>query len=249
MTNAAADPALQVERIEMVLGEGAHSVNALRGVSLSLTPGDLLLVMGPSGSGKSTLLSIMGCILKPTRGEVSVAGLPTGNMDTEGLARLRRRHIGFVFQSYNLFPGLTARENVEASLAIRGCSAKDARQAAESALHSVGLSHRVRSLPGQMSGGEQQRVAIARAVVGKPSIILADEPTAALDGEAGRGVLQHLRRLAKEEHCAVLMVSHDARALPFADQVLSMADGRILSAQTPSDYLQSTTISGEHAHA
>jgi len=249
MTNAAANPVLQAERIEMVLGEGARSVNALRGTSVSLAAGDLLLVMGPSGSGKSTLLSILGCILKPTRGEVRVAGQATGNMDAEALAELRRRYIGFVFQSYNLFPGLTARENVEASLAIRSCRAKDAREAAEKALHSVGLSHCLQSLPRQMSGGEQQRVAIARAIVANPKIILADEPTAALDGESGRGVLQQLRRLAKQERCAVLMVSHDARALPFADQVLSMADGQILNAQTPSEYLLSNTVPGEHAHA
>jgi len=244
------DAVLEAENIEMVLGEGARRVQALKGVCLSLVVGEFALLVGPSGSGKSTMLSIMGCILKPTKGEVRVEGRPTGNMDTERLAQLRRRHVGFVFQSYNLFPGLTARQNVEASLAIRDRRAADSRQVAEKALRSVGLGHRLHSLPGQMSGGEQQRVAIARAIVGNPSIILADEPTAALDGEAGRGVLQELRRLAREEGRAVLAVSHDARAFPFADRIVCMEDGRILSTVTGPDLAPaSPRVSGDDRHA
>lgn len=241
------DAVLEAENIEMVLGDGARRIQALKGVCLSLVAGEFALLVGPSGSGKSTMLSIMGCILKPTKGDVRVKGRPTGNLDTESLAQLRRRHVGFVFQSYNLFPGLTARQNVEASLAIRDQRAADPREAAEKALRSVGLGHRLQSLPGQMSGGEQQRVAIARAIVANPSIILADEPTAALDGEAGRGVLQELRRLAREEGRAVLAVSHDARAFPFADRIVCMEDGKILSAATALDLAAASPhISGDH---
>lgn len=238
---------LEAENIEMVLGDGARRVHALKGVNLSLVAGEFVLLVGPSGSGKSTLLSIMGCILKPTSGEVRVEGAATGKMDAEGLAQLRRRHIGFVFQSYNLFPGLTARQNVEASLAIRDHRAADSRQVAERTLRSVGLGHRLQALPGHLSGGEQQRVAIARAIVSNPSIILADEPTAALDGEAGRGVLEELRRLARDEGRAVLAVSHDARAFPFADRVVCMEDGRTISAVTELDFAgASPRVSGGH---
>lgn len=244
------DAVLEAENVEMVLGDGARRVQALKGVCLSLVIGEFALLVGPSGSGKSTLLSIMGCILKPTKGEVRVEGRPTGNLDPESLAQLRRRHFGFVFQSYNLFPGLTARQNVEASLAIRDRRAGDSRVAAEKALQSVGLGHRLQSLPGQMSGGEQQRVAIARAIVANPSIILADEPTAALDREAGRAVLQELRRLAREEGRAVLAVSHDARAFPFADRIVCMEDGKILTAASEPDLAPaSPRISGDNRHA
>ncbi len=244
------DPVLEVENIEMVLGDGARCVQALKGVCLSLAAGEFVLLVGPSGSGKSTLLSIMGCILKPTRGVVRVEGRSTEKMDKERLAQLRRKHVGFVFQSYNLFPGLTARQNVEASLAIRGHRAADPRETAENALRSVGLAHRLHSLPGQLSGGEQQRVAIARAVVANPSIILADEPTAALDSEAGRGVLQELRRLAREQGRAVLAVSHDARAFPFADRIVCMQDGRILSAGTEPDLTPALPrLAGDNCHA
>jgi len=244
------DAVLEAENIEMVLGDGARSVQALKGVCLSLVAGEFVLLVGPSGSGKSTLLSIMGCILKPTRGVVRVEGQSTENMDKERLAQLRRQHVGFVFQSYNLFPGLTARQNVEASLAIRGLRAALSRETAENALRSVGLAHRLHSLPGQMSGGEQQRVAIARAVVSNPSIILADEPTAALDSEAGRGVLQELRRLAREQGRAVLAVSHDARAFPFADRIVCMQDGRILSAAAELDPASALPrLAGDNSHA
>ncbi len=221
--------ALEADNVEMVLGRGASSVRALKGVGLSVAAGQLTLLIGPSGCGKSTLLSILGCILTPTGGSVRVQGCAASGMDSEQLAELRRRHIGFVFQSYNLFPGLTALENVRTGLAIRGRALLDSGKAARSALEAVGLGHRIGSLPSQLSGGEQQRVAIARATAGNPSIILADEPTAALDSEAGRGVMQQFRRLAKDDHRAVLVVSHDARALPFADRVISMEDGRILA--------------------
>lgn len=224
MTSATA---LDAENIEMRLGHGAARVHALKGVSLKLLTGQLTLLIGPSGSGKSTLLSIMGCILKPSSGSIRVAGSSTDKLDSERLSELRRRHIGFVFQSYNLFPGLTALENVRTGLAIRGRTTTNTLLAARAALEKVGLGNRLQTLPGQLSGGEQQRVAIARAMVGDPAIILADEPTAALDGTAGSNVLEQLRRLAVQEKRAVLVVSHDARALPFAQRVVTLEDGLI----------------------
>ncbi len=229
MMLAGPEPVLEAHGVEMFLGEGAARVHALKGVSLSVAPGELTLLMGPSGSGKSTLLSILGCILKQSKGTVRIAGCATTTLNTEQLAALRREHIGFVFQSYNLFPGLTALENVRTGLAIRGRSAQNTVEAAARALEAVGLSHRMKSLPGQLSGGEQQRVAMARAIVASPGIILADEPTAALDSEAGRNVMQQLQRLSREQGCAVLVVSHDNRVLAFADRVVGMQDGRILS--------------------
>ncbi len=229
MIPAQSEPVLQARDVEMFLGEGAARVHALKGVSLTVAPGELTLLMGPSGSGKSTLLSILGCILKQSKGTVRVAGCDTTKLNTEQLAALRREHIGFVFQSYNLFPGLTALENVKTGLAIRRRAAQDPAEAAKQALEAVGLGHKIRSLPGHLSGGEQQRVAMARAIVANPGIILADEPTAALDSEAGRNVMQQLQRLSREQGCAVLVVSHDNRVLPFADRVVEMQDGKILT--------------------
>jgi putative ABC transport system ATP-binding protein len=226
--------ALEASNIEMTLGRGASGVQALKGVCLSIAAGQLTLLMGPSGSGKSTLLSIFGCILRQSSGTLRVQGSSTDKMDFEQLAELRRRHFGFVFQSYNLFPGLTALENVRTGLAIRARSMIDAPASARSALEAVGLGHRLQSLPGQLSGGEQQRVAIARAIVAGPSIILADEPTASLDGNAGRSVMEQLQRLSSQDKCAVLVVSHDARALPFADRIITMEDGRILGSANAS---------------
>jgi putative ABC transport system ATP-binding protein len=233
---------LEANNICMTLGRGAVRVEALKGVNISLTPGELTLLMGPSGSGKSTLISILGCILKQTKGTLRIQGVLTDDMDAEQLAEVRRGHIGFVFQSYNLFPGLTALENVRTGLAIRVHRSQNTTIAARTALEAVGLSHRLQSLPGQLSGGEQQRVAIARAIVGGPSIILADEPTAALDGNSGRNVMQQLHRLSTQNNCAVLVVSHDARALSFADRVITMEDGRILSASN--DYSDTRSPEG-----
>ncbi len=221
--------ALEAENVAMTLGTGAASVQALKGVSLSLLAGQLTILMGPSGSGKSTLLAILGCILTPTAGTVRVSGSATAGMDSEQLAQVRRQHIGFVFQSYNLFPGLTALDNVQTGLAIRKREARQSAETARLALQSVGLDHKLAALPRHLSGGEQQRVAIARAIAGDPSIVLADEPTAALDSVAGRTVMQQFQRLASEEGRAVLVVSHDARALPFAGRVVTMEDGAILS--------------------
>ncbi|MGE0765479.1 MAG: ABC transporter ATP-binding protein [Hyphomicrobiaceae bacterium] len=228
-------PVLQAKGIVKELGQGAGKVRALKGVNVTLNPGELTLLMGPSGSGKTTLLSIMGCILSPTEGELSILGESTKGLDAEELARLRRRHIGFVFQSYNLFPTLNAVENVKLALDVRGIRGKAATEAATAALTAVGLSHRLRSYPRNMSGGEQQRVAVARALAGSPALLLADEPTAALDSENGQAVMALLAELASDNSRAILAVTHDSRTLPYADRIIRIEDGRIVGEerQTP----------------
>ncbi len=220
---------LQAENIVKVLGQGAAEVHALKGVNVSLGTGELTLLMGPSGSGKTTLLSILGCILSPTEGAVSVGGQSTEGAEPEELADLRRRNIGFVFQSYHLFPTLTATDNVRLALDVRGERGRKAVSRARDALAMVGLAHKLTSFPGQMSGGEQQRVAIARAIVGDASAILADEPTAALDSENGHAIMTILSEIASDAARGVLVVTHDPRLLPFATRIVRIEDGRIVS--------------------
>jgi putative ABC transport system ATP-binding protein len=219
-----------MEAIDVVkiLGRGPSQVKALRGVSLALAGGELTLLIGPSGSGKTTLLSILGCILSPTSGTVRVCGQSTDQMQPEDMARIRRDHIGFIFQSYHLFPTLTAQDNVRLALDVRGEPSRSAIVKARKALAVVGLSHKMKSFPRQLSGGEQQRVAIARAIVGNPSAILADEPTSALDSENGEAIMKVLAQIAKEQARAVLVVTHDPRILPFANRIVKIEDGRIV---------------------
>ena len=219
---------LSAKNIVKELGHGAGMVRALKGVSLSLYAGELTLLMGPSGSGKTTLLSILGCILAPTSGEVIVAGESLAGLNPDGLADLRRRHIGFVFQSYNLFPTLNALENVRLALDVRGMRGQEGHVRSEKALRDVGLGHRLRNYPRNLSGGEQQRVAVARALAGTPSVILADEPTAALDSENGQSVMALLSEIAKDKSRAVLAVTHDSRTIPFADRIIRIEDGLIV---------------------
>ncbi|KAB2850507.1 MAG: ABC transporter ATP-binding protein [Hyphomicrobiaceae bacterium] len=216
-----------VRGVQKVLGAGASQVMALKGVDLDLMAGELTLLMGPSGSGKTTLLSILGCILTPTEGELYIAGSSTGGLSSDGLAHLRRTTVGLVFQSYNLFPTLTATENIMLALDVRG-KKRSTRAIADAALAEVGLSHRRNAYPGQMSGGEKQRVAIARALAGKPAVILADEPTAALDGENGRAVMELLAQAAKDPSRTVLAVTHDHRTLRYADRIIRIEDGRLV---------------------
>jgi putative ABC transport system ATP-binding protein len=209
------------------LGSGAARVAALKGVTLSLNGGELTLLMGPSGSGKTTLLSILGCMLTPTDGTVRICGRSTAGLGPEEMAQLRRQHVGFVFQSFHLFPTLSATDNVRLALDVRGDPARTARAKSKEALARVGLANKAKALPRVLSGGEQQRVAIARAIVGSPSVILADEPTAALDGENGRAIMKILAEIASEPARAVLIVTHDPRLLPFADRIVHIEDGRI----------------------
>jgi putative ABC transport system ATP-binding protein len=223
---------LEADKVSKVLGHGAGEVHALRGVDLTLHGGELTLLMGPSGSGKTTLLSVLGCMLAPSSGRVRVCGHDTANAGPETLAQLRRQHIGFIFQTYHLFPTLTAAENIQLALDVRGESSAKARKRAHEALARVGLAHKVGSFPREMSGGEQQRVAIARAIVSNPSAILADEPTAALDTENGQAIMAILAEIAKEPGRGVLVVTHDARLLPFADRIHRIEDGRIVGVES-----------------
>ena len=219
-----------VEAIDVVkfLGSGAARVTALKGVSLALSGGELTLLMGPSGSGKTTLLSVLGCMLTPTRGTVRVRSLSTQGLGPEDLAKLRRDHVGFIFQSYHLFPTLTAAENVRLVFDVRGERSARALVKAKEALATVGLAHKTKAFPIELSGGEQQRVAIARAIAGNACAILADEPTAALDGENGHAIMSVLAGIAKDPTRAVLVVAHDPRILPFADRVVRIEDGLIV---------------------
>src|ERR1700730_14176149 len=222
------EPLAEAADIVKFLGSGAGQVQALKGISLTLSGGELTLLMGPSGSGKTTLLSIIGCMLRPTRGAVRVCGKSTVDLGPEEAAKLRRDHIGFVFQSYHLFPTLTAAENVQLVFDVRGESSARALVKAREALAKVGLSHKMKAFPLELSGGEQQRVAIARAVVGNAAAILADEPTAALDSENGHDIMTVLAAIAKDSSRAVFVVTHDPRILPFADRILRIEDGRIV---------------------
>lgn len=217
------------------LGQGAGLVRALKGVSLDIRAGELTLLMGPSGSGKTTLLSILGCILRQTRGDLVIAGTNTLNLKPEAMADLRRNHVGFVFQSYNLFPTLTAMENVMLALDVRGRMPADAPQRTKNALDAVGLSHRINTYPAKLSGGEKQRVAIARALAGSPSVMLADEPTAALDSENGQSVMQLMSDVSKDHSRAVLCVTHDHRILKYADRIIRIEDGVISTDERPKE--------------
>ncbi len=219
---------LSAKNIVKELGSGAASILALKGVDLELKSGELTLLMGPSGSGKTTLLSILGCIMTATSGTLTVAGTDTAGLDAEELTVLRREHMGFIFQSYNLFPTLSALENVRIALDVRGCKGFKASSRAEEVLREVGLGTRLMNHPGNLSGGEQQRVAVARAIASSPSIILADEPTAALDSENGHAVMELLARIAHDQGRCVLAVTHDPRTLGYADRVVRIEDGLIV---------------------
>jgi putative ABC transport system ATP-binding protein len=219
---------IEAKGIQKTLGRGAGEVQALRGIDLSLGRGELTLLMGPSGSGKTTLLLILGCMLAPSSGTVTVCGTSTSEADKEGLAKIRRDHIGFVFQSYHLFPTLTAAQNVQLALDIRGEHGRHAAKKAQEALKMVGIEQKADALPGGLSGGEQQRVAIARAFVANPSVTLADEPTSALDGNKGRMIMRILADAAHERQRAVLVVTHDPRVMPFADRIIEIEDGLLV---------------------
>jgi len=222
------EPVIEATDAVMFLGDGAARVQALRGVSLAIAGGELTLLMGPSGSGKTTLLSILGCMLTPSSGTVRVRGHATAGARPEELARLRREHVGFVFQSYHLFPTLTALDNVRLALDVRGENSRQAKHKARDALATVGLVAKMKSYPRELSGGEQQRVAIARAIVGNASAILADEPTAALDSENGHAIMTVLSEIAKDRGRGVLVVTHDPRIVPFADRIVRIEDGIII---------------------
>lgn len=223
----ASSPILEVRAVTKTYGVGTGRVVALEAATLALKRGRVLLIMGPSGSGKTTLLSIMGCILRPSGGRVIVDGEDIGALGEDALPDIRRRHFGFVFQSFNLFGSLTARENVEVVLRMKGATAKTIRPQAAALLDRVGLVRRAHAYPRDLSGGEKQRTALARALAGDPPIVLADEPTANLDSKTGREVLTLLRDLAEQAGKAVAIVSHDAKAEELAHRVVILEDGKL----------------------
>jgi putative ABC transport system ATP-binding protein len=218
---------LEARDVTKTFEEGANRVEVLKGVSLDIAPGEVVSLEGPSGSGKTTLLSILGCILTPTSGEVVVAGERARSDRPEALRSIRRRSIGFVFQQYNLFPALSALENVEYSLNVKGVDGRLARAQASGALERVGLADRMHFLPRDLSGGQKQRIAIARALAGSPQVLLADEPTANLDTAVGTQVLHLFRDLAKQEKKGLVIVTHDPKVREIADRVVGISDGRL----------------------
>ena len=218
---------LEIHDLTKVYGAGETRVVAVDRVGLDLNRGELLLIMGPSGSGKTTLLSMMGCILRPSDGRIFLDGAEVSALDEARLPEIRRRFIGFVFQSFNLFPFLTALENVELVLRLKHVPREQRRSQALRLMERVGLAKRTHLYPADLSGGEKQRTALARALAGDPPIILADEPTANLDSHTGQEVLLLLRGLAEQGGNAVAVVSHDPRAEHLAHRVVVLADGRL----------------------
>jgi putative ABC transport system ATP-binding protein len=235
---------LELQRVSKVYGQGAAQVHALDRVTLSVDEGEMVAVMGPSGSGKSTLLTIAGSLEAPTEGQVRVRGAELAVMSPNDKARLRRRTIGYVFQDYNLLPGLTAAENVSLPLELDGCPARRARATGLAALAELGLAHRAESYPDELSGGERQRVAIARAVVGERSLVLADEPSGALDSGNAEAVMRLVHEACKNGGVAAVVVTHDAQLASWADRVVFLRDGRITQQNAPASDPQSLLARG-----
>jgi putative ABC transport system ATP-binding protein len=223
---------LELRGVCKTYGAGAAQVRALAGVDLSVAAGQMVAVMGPSGSGKSTLLTIAGSLEEPDRGEVLVAGAVVGELSRGDKARLRRRTVGYVFQDFNLLPGLTAAENVALPLELDGTPARTARAAGLQALAEVGLTDQASRFPDQLSGGERQRVAIARAVAGERRLLLADEPSGALDSANAESVMRLIHNACKRGVAAVV-VTHDAQLASWADRVVFLRDGRIVDQTAP----------------
>ena len=212
---------------------GTIEVNAVAGVSLAIHAGEMVAMVGPSGSGKSTLLNLLGALDRPDSGEILIAGVALSRLDDRGRTRLRREKVGLIFQFFNLMPLLTARENIALPLLLAGVSSKDAERRADELLQKVGLGQRAIHTPEELSGGEMQRVAIARALAPRPPVLLADEPTGNLDSKVGTEVLALLRAAARDEGCAIFMVTHDPHAANVSDRVLEFKDGLLVSEHVP----------------
>ena len=231
---------LRAEELTKRFGTPRTQVVAVDGVSFGADQSEILLIMGPSGSGKTTLLTMLGGLLRPTSGRVVLDGIDIASMSRSGLPRVRREHVGFVFQSFNLLESLTALENVEVALNVAGVGGREARTRARELLVEAGLESRLDFRARDLSGGEKQRVSIARALANRPHLLLADEPTANLDSRNGHEVMLLLRDLAKQEGRTVVVVSHDARLIDIADRVLWMEDGRL--AERPATSLDLSRI-------
>jgi putative ABC transport system ATP-binding protein len=224
--------AIEVRGLTKTYGSGETAYQALRGVNFVASPGEFVMLSGPSGSGKTTLLSVLGCVLMPTSGQVRLLGEDISHAMEKELARLRLSYIGFVFQSHNLIEALSARDNIVMLLRLRGWSPEDGAREAIRLLESVGLADKIDAKPRDLSGGQRQRIAIARALAGAPPILLADEPTGALDAQNGLAVTELLRMLARERGHTVVVVTHDSRIFHLADRIVRIEDGLI--AEKPS---------------
>ena len=223
-------PLVRLSGVTKSFGAGESEASVLRGIDLELAPGELTLLMGPSGSGKTTLVSVLAGLLRPSAGRVELCGAAISELDEAAVARVRRKHVGFVFQTYNLFPALTALDNVALGYRMRGEHVAQARANARLALEAVGLGARTQHLPANLSAGQKQRVAVVRALAGAPAVVIGDEPTAALDGPNALGVMLLLRERVTADS-AVLVVTHDHRLERFAHRTVHMEDGQILSEQ------------------
>jgi putative ABC transport system ATP-binding protein len=241
-----AEPALRAVEVGRTYRMGGVEVVALRGATLTVEPGEFVAILGPSGSGKSTLMNLLGCLDRPTSGSLAVDGVDVAGLDDAGLARLRNRTVGFVFQSFQLLPRQRAVDNVALPLVYRGVPRAERLAAASEALQSVGLGHRMDHRPTQLSGGEQQRVAIARALVGQPRLLLADEPTGNLDSRTGAEVLALFERLNAEQGVAVVLVTHDADVAARAHRRIHVRDGEI-ELDTGRDELPADTVEDARA--
>jgi len=235
---------LELRQVSKVYGRGASEVHALSGVSLSVDAGAMAAVMGPSGSGKSTLLTIAGSLEEPTEGEVLIGGAVLSGMSRNAKARLRRRTVGYVFQDFNLLPGLTAAENVTLPLELDGLPARTARAAGLAALERLGLAGQASRYPDELSGGERQRVAIARATVGERRLLLADEPSGALDSGNAQAVMRLVHEACKNGGMAAVVVTHDAQLASWADRVVFLRDGRVTDQTAPAPGLESLLTPG-----
>lgn len=220
---------LQANNLYKTYHEGIITVEAVKDISVFIEKGEMIAIMGPSGSGKTTLISMLGCILKPTSGNIFINGLDITYLSEKKLPEIRSSYIGFVFQSFNLFPSLTALQNVEIALNLKNIKGKKAKDKAVYLLERVGLKDRLGFLPRDLSGGQKQRVSIARAIAGNPALILADEPTGNLDSKSGHEVIYIMRELSRENKSAVIIVTHDSRISDAVDRVLYLEDGILKS--------------------
>lgn len=228
-TDPRSRPIIEVKDIRKEYPIGDETVVALKRINLSVMRGEICCIFGTSGSGKSTLLNQLAGMEKPTRGEVRIGGVPISRLSENQLASFRQKHLGFVFQSYNLLPGLTATENVALPLFFRGVSRSEREAAARKLLTRVGLSHRLDHFPRQMSGGQQQRAGIARAFIARPDVVFADEPTGNLDSKTTVEIMQMISTFARDYHQTIILVTHDPEMAAYADRIVTLIDGEIVS--------------------